>query len=70
MALFWALVSKTSFSFRLCHVAYGLLVPQLGTDSRALAVRMPSPNHWTDKEFPDFYLSRFQCVREWDWALD
>ena len=30
----------------------GILVPSLGVESRATAVRTPSPNHWTSRELP------------------
>ena len=68
--LFPALISKTSISFSFVFwlhlTAYEILVPQPGIKPRAPAVRAPSPDHWTAKEFPDFYflLSRFQCIRE------
>ena len=40
------------FSFWLCLVACGILVPQPGIKSRVLAVKEWSPNHWTAREFP------------------
>ena len=30
----------------LCHEAYRILVPQLGIESRPMAVQAPSLNHW------------------------
>ena len=41
-----------SLFFWLCFEAYGILVPQSGTEPRPLAVKAPSPNHWTTKELP------------------
>ena len=40
-----------SFSFFGC-VACGILVPQQGTEPRPMAVKVPSPNHWTARELP------------------
>ena len=40
------------------RVAYGLLVPRPGIEPGALAVRPPSPNHWTAREFLNFYFLR------------
>ena len=38
--------------FWLCHVACGILFPQPGIKPRPLAVKVQSPNHWTDRKFP------------------
>ena len=38
--------------FWLCFEAYGILVPQSGTEPQPLAVKALSPNHWTTKELP------------------
>ena len=40
------------FLFWLCCMACGILIPQPGRESRLLAVRAPSPNYWTTREFP------------------
>jgi len=40
------------FSFQPCCMVCGILVPQLRTEPRPLAVRMWSPKHWTTREFP------------------
>ena len=34
-----------------CHVACGVLAPQPGIDPGPPAVKVPSPNHWTTREF-------------------
>ena len=44
MMLFWP-----------CHAACGILVTWPGIKSRPLAVDVQSPNHWTAREFPNFY---------------
>ena len=36
--------------FGLRHAAYRILVPQPGIKPGPLAVRVPSPNHWTARE--------------------
>ena len=38
--------------FWLQYVVCGILVSQPGIKSRSIAVEMPSPNHWTTREFP------------------
>ena len=35
-----------------CHVACGILVPGPGTEPVPSAVKVQSPNHRTDREFP------------------
>ena len=49
------------FCFWLPCVAYGILVPQLVVELRPSAVKVPSTNHWTPKEFPNFtnYICKF-----------
>ena len=42
------------FIFWPCHTACGILVPQLETEARPLAVKAWSPNPWTTREFPGF----------------
>ena len=37
-----------------CHVACGILVPQLGIELGSSAVRAWSPNHWTARELPQW----------------
>ena len=39
------------FGHIMCLVGCGILVPQPGT-AGPLAVRAPSPNHWTVRELP------------------
>ena len=39
------------FGHIICLVGCGMLVPQPGT-AGPLAVRAPSPNHWTARELP------------------
>ena len=34
--------------------AYRILVPRPGTEPRPSAVKAPSPNHWTAREYPVF----------------
>ena len=34
------------------HAARGILVPQPGIEPGAMAVKAPSPNHWTIRELP------------------
>ena len=41
-----------SFVVWLYQVACGVLVSQPGMEPEPLAVRMPSPNHWTTREVP------------------
>ena len=38
------------------HVACGILVPQPGMEPRPLAVKAPSPNYWTAREFSSCFL--------------
>ena len=40
------------FFFFWPHMAWGMLVPRPGIKSGPSAVKAPSPNHWTTKEFP------------------
>ena len=44
------------FFFWPCCVASGILVPQPGIEPAALAVKAPSPNHCTAREFPVNFL--------------
>ena len=37
----------------LCHMAYRIVVPQLGIEPMPPAVEAWSPNHWTAREFPE-----------------
>ena len=48
-----------------CALAYGILVPQPGIKPRVLAVIVPSPNHWTTREFPHDLLNRIPPVRNY-----
>ena len=34
------------------HTTCGILVPQPGIEPAPTAVKAPSPNHWTAREFP------------------
>ena len=43
-----------SFFFWPRRAAFGMLVPQPGIKPGAPAVRVPSPNRWTAREFPPF----------------
>ena len=38
-----------------CHTACGILVPQPGIEHRPPAVKLPSPNHWTTREFHRYF---------------
>ena len=40
------------FSFRSHHEVCRILVPRPGIEPWPLAVKAPSPNHWTAREFP------------------
>ena len=42
--------------FWLHHTALGILVPLPGIEPGPSAVRTQSPNHWTAREFPFFFL--------------
>ena len=44
--------SVISFFLFVHHVTCRILVLQLGTESRSLAVKARSPNHWTSREVP------------------
>ena len=46
-------------SFIYFHVACGILVPRPGIESKPLAVKAPSPNHWTTREFLKTVFFRF-----------
>ena len=57
------------FSFFGYPLAYGVLIPQLGTEPTPLGVIAQSPNHWTPREFPALFsdkrmFSRFQKPRD------
>ena len=44
--------------FFLPHLAaHRVLAPQPGIEPQAPAVKAPSPNHWTIREFPEIYSS-------------
>ena len=54
----------------LCHAACGIFVPQPGVKPRPSAVKAQSPNHWTTREFPSFFLKKIQwasLVAQWPW---
>ena len=41
-------------------MACGIFVPRPVIEHRAMAVKAPSPNHWTTREFPDPTLMKPQ----------
>ena len=47
--------------FWLCHLAYGLLVPQPRTAPVSPAMELQSLNHWTAREVPSLASSCFHC---------
>ena len=50
--LFPSYFFKKIFLFSPCRAACGILVPQQGIEPGPLAVKAPSPNHWTARAFP------------------
>ena len=42
--------------FWLCHMVCGILVPHPGIEPRPPAVAVWSPNHWTTRELPRFFV--------------
>ena len=46
-------------SFIYFHVACGILVPRPGIESKPLAVKAPSPNQWTTRDFLKTVFFRF-----------
>ena len=44
--------------------AWGILVPQLGTEPGPLAVKAWNPNHWTAREFPKFKCYNKQLLNK------
>ena len=63
---------KKKFFFWLCCAACGILVLRPGNKPGPLAVKVPSPNHWTTREFPAlfyyvhnsfYYLKLFLCCK-------
>ena len=38
-------------------VAYGILVPRPGIEPKPTEVKVPSPHHWTAREFPYWVLN-------------
>ena len=48
--------------FRLCHLAYGLLVPRPGTAPVPPAMELQSLNHWTGREVPSLASSYFHVL--------
>ena len=47
---------KYMYIFCPCHVTCGIFVPRPGVEPVPSAVKVPSPNHWTAREFPHKYL--------------
>ena len=50
----WSVKSFFLFFFWLSHAACGILVPRPGIEPGVVAVKAPSPNHWTTREVPNF----------------
>ena len=38
------------------HVACRILAPWPGIEAKSSAVKVPSPNHWTTREFPAVHI--------------
>ena len=67
-------------TFRLCHRACRISVPQPGAEPALLAVKVQSPNHWSAREFLRMdEISQCVCVerlkqkprkRVWDYCGD
>ena len=51
-------VLPTFFFFLPHHSAHGILVPPLEIEPRPTAVKVPSSNHWTTREFPGKSLKK------------
>ena len=54
-------MNSAIFSFfegGLSLVAYGILIPQPGTEPMPLGVIAQRPNHWTAREFPVLFLDK------------
>ena len=49
------------FFFWLSCAACGILVPHLGVKPGPPAVKAPSPNHWTAREFPAVVIFKQLC---------
>ena len=52
--------------FKLCHMAYQILVPQPGIEPGHTAVKAPSPSHWTTREVPPVKFSCSVVSTLWD----
>ena len=52
---------ELTFLFLLQHMACGILVRWPGMESRAMAVKAPSPKHWTNQKIPELTV----VVRCW-----
>ena len=48
--IFFLIKKKIFFFYLLHYTAYRFLVPSSGIEFRFLAVKEPSPNHWTAKD--------------------
>ena len=59
------------FAFWLCHMTCWILVRWPGIEPRPIAVRTPSPNHWTTKEFPLYFEITRVCytIASWEDVL-
>ena len=63
LLLFLFFKFKKLFFFWPCREACGILVPRPGIEPRPTAVKVPSPNQWTTREFPIFrFLRNFHTV--------
>ena len=51
-----------SFFFLVCCMACRIFVPQPGIKPWSLAVKAPSPNHWTARKFPECAFYLFVCL--------
>ena len=47
------------------RTAFGILVPRRGIQPAPSAVKAPSPNHWTAREFPHstLFIEHLLCAR-------
>ena len=59
----WFFKRQESFFFFFwpCHLSYRILVLWPGIERRSLAVNAYSPNHWTTREFRNFFI----LVSQW-----
>ena len=55
------------FCFWLSHVTYRILITWLGIEPELWQWTLPSPNHWTAREFLETVFSLL--ISHWDWRL-